>query len=297
MFWDLTHAVFNIQVDRIDAALASVILQVVGGRGYEVALVAETIRLVDRVTRTSDRRLRGSPILLQIWLRSHASPFSLLCPVLFFNHSESIISWLLPLVHVEERKSKTASKSASPQCSALRYSSALTFAFASLAFSYRACIYCIGLQPWGSGPAITASGSDPAFTALGSGPASGSGPVFTASGSGPAFIALGSGPASGSGPAFTASGSGPTSGSGPVLGSSPAFTALGFCLTSGSGPAFTFGFRPCIGLRPHIGLRPCIYCIGLRPCIYFWVSALHRAPAPLLGFGPTFELRPRIYCF
>ncbi|OWM77842.1 hypothetical protein CDL15_Pgr017440 [Punica granatum] len=95
---------FPSAVDRINAALASVILQVVGGRGYEVALVAETIRSLDRVTRTADRRLRGSPILLQIWLQSHASPFGLVPPVLFFNHSESIIFRLLPLVHVEERK-------------------------------------------------------------------------------------------------------------------------------------------------------------------------------------------------
>ncbi|PKI75873.1 hypothetical protein CRG98_003788 [Punica granatum] len=88
----------------IDTALVSVVLQVVGGRGYEVTLVAETIRSLDRITRTTDRRLRGSPILLQIWLQSHASPFGLVRPVLFFNRSESIILRLLPLVRVEERK-------------------------------------------------------------------------------------------------------------------------------------------------------------------------------------------------
>ncbi|PKI74247.1 hypothetical protein CRG98_005368 [Punica granatum] len=60
---------FPSAANRIDAALASVILQVVGGRGYE----------------------------------SHASPFGLVRLVLFFNHSESIISRLLSLVHVEER--------------------------------------------------------------------------------------------------------------------------------------------------------------------------------------------------
>ncbi|PKI71963.1 hypothetical protein CRG98_007646 [Punica granatum] len=91
-------------IDRIDAALASVIFQVVGGCRYEVVLVAETIRSLNRVTRTADRRLRGSPILLQIWVQSHASPFGLMRPVLVFNHSKSIISRLLPLVHVEERK-------------------------------------------------------------------------------------------------------------------------------------------------------------------------------------------------
>ncbi|PKI73743.1 hypothetical protein CRG98_005870 [Punica granatum] len=42
--------------NRIDAALASVVLQVVGGRGYKVALVAETIWSLDCVTRTADRR-------------------------------------------------------------------------------------------------------------------------------------------------------------------------------------------------------------------------------------------------
>ncbi|PKI56467.1 hypothetical protein CRG98_023105 [Punica granatum] len=90
--------------DRIDATLASIVLQVVGGRGYEVALVAETIRSLNCITQTADRRLRGSPILLQSWLQSHASPFGLMRPVLFFNRLESIISQLLPLVRVEERK-------------------------------------------------------------------------------------------------------------------------------------------------------------------------------------------------
>ncbi|PKI39669.1 hypothetical protein CRG98_039939 [Punica granatum] len=97
-FWDPVHAVFNIQ------ALASVILQVVGGREYEVTLLAETIRSLDRVTRKTDRRLRRSPILLQIWLQSHANPFGLVRPVMFFTRPESIISRLLPLLRVEERK-------------------------------------------------------------------------------------------------------------------------------------------------------------------------------------------------
>ncbi|PKI56491.1 hypothetical protein CRG98_023129 [Punica granatum] len=66
--------------------------------------MAETIRSLDRVTRIADRRLRGSPILLQIWLQSHTSPFGLVRPVLFFNRSESIILRLLPFVRVEERK-------------------------------------------------------------------------------------------------------------------------------------------------------------------------------------------------
>ncbi|PKI57537.1 hypothetical protein CRG98_022008, partial [Punica granatum] len=96
-----------------------------------------------------------------------------------------------------------------------------------------------------------------------------------------AFTALGSGPTSGLG---LASGFGSTSGSGPAFtasGSDPAFAASGF------GPAF--GFWPRIGLRPH-----------------FWASALHRASAPLLRFGPVsglgpaltaFGPRPSIYCF
>ncbi|PKI48114.1 hypothetical protein CRG98_031476 [Punica granatum] len=88
----------------IDAALASVVLQVVGGRGYEVALVAETIRSLDRVLRTCDRRIRGSPMLLQIWLQSHANPLRLLRSIMYFNGPESIISRLLPLLRVEERK-------------------------------------------------------------------------------------------------------------------------------------------------------------------------------------------------
>ncbi|PKI44499.1 hypothetical protein CRG98_035111 [Punica granatum] len=67
----------------IDAALASVVLQVVGGHGYEVALVTETIRSLDR---------------------SHAFPFGLVHPVMYFAKQESIISRLLPFVRVEERK-------------------------------------------------------------------------------------------------------------------------------------------------------------------------------------------------
>ncbi|PKI73585.1 hypothetical protein CRG98_006033 [Punica granatum] len=77
---------FPCAVDRLDAALASVVLQVVGGREYEVALVVETIWFLDRVTRTADHRLRGSLIL--IWLQSHANPFSLVRLALFFNRSE-----------------------------------------------------------------------------------------------------------------------------------------------------------------------------------------------------------------
>ncbi|OWM73916.1 hypothetical protein CDL15_Pgr008066 [Punica granatum] len=45
-------------------------------------------------------------------------------------------------------ESNTASKSASPPCSALRLSPALTFAFTFLALSYRPRIYCIGLRPY-----------------------------------------------------------------------------------------------------------------------------------------------------
>ncbi|PKI66180.1 hypothetical protein CRG98_013433 [Punica granatum] len=94
----------NCVANRIDAALASFVLQVVGGYGYEVALMAETIESLDRVTQITNQRLRGSPILLQIWLQSHASPFGLVRPILFFNCSESIISRLLPLMRVEEHK-------------------------------------------------------------------------------------------------------------------------------------------------------------------------------------------------
>ncbi|PKI72244.1 hypothetical protein CRG98_007318 [Punica granatum] len=68
---------FPRSASHIDAALASVVLQVVGGRRYEGALLAKTMRSLDRVTRKTDRRLRGSLILLQIWLQSHANPFCL----------------------------------------------------------------------------------------------------------------------------------------------------------------------------------------------------------------------------
>ncbi|PKI48381.1 hypothetical protein CRG98_031234 [Punica granatum] len=90
---------FPCTTDLIDAALASINLHVVGGCAYEVALVAETIRFLDRITRTSEQRLRGSPILLQIWLQSNADPLSLMPPrpmnlrclnfdgVLFMSHS------------------------------------------------------------------------------------------------------------------------------------------------------------------------------------------------------------------
>ncbi|PKI59198.1 hypothetical protein CRG98_020413 [Punica granatum] len=88
----------------IDGALAKVVLQVVGGCSYEVAIVAETFRSLDRVSRTRDRRIRGSLILLKIWLQSHANPFGLVHPVMYFNGPESIISRLLPLMRVEECK-------------------------------------------------------------------------------------------------------------------------------------------------------------------------------------------------
>ncbi|PKI50533.1 hypothetical protein CRG98_029087 [Punica granatum] len=90
--------------NRIDATLASVVLQVVGGHGLEVALVATTIRSLDHVMQIAARRLRGSLVLLQIWLQSHANPFVLMRPVPFFNHSKSVISRLLPLMCMEECK-------------------------------------------------------------------------------------------------------------------------------------------------------------------------------------------------
>ncbi|PKI58127.1 hypothetical protein CRG98_021476 [Punica granatum] len=88
----------------VDAALAGVILQVVRGCRFEVALMSETIRSLDRVTRTHDRRMRGSPILLQICLQSHARRSGLVRSVIYFSGPESILSRLLPLVRVEERK-------------------------------------------------------------------------------------------------------------------------------------------------------------------------------------------------
>ncbi|PKI68889.1 hypothetical protein CRG98_010744 [Punica granatum] len=95
---------FPRSASHIDTALASIVFQVAGGYGYEVALLAETMRSLNRIMRKTDRRLRGSPILLEIWLQSHANPFGLVRPVMFFTRPESIISRLLPLLHVEERK-------------------------------------------------------------------------------------------------------------------------------------------------------------------------------------------------
>ncbi|PKI58131.1 hypothetical protein CRG98_021480 [Punica granatum] len=92
----------------------------------------------------------------------------------------------IPAIH-PARQSNTASKSASPPCSALRCSPALTFAFASLALSYRACIYCIGLRPHiGLWPFI---GLRPHFWASASHRASVLHLLF--SGPGPAFTAFG----------------------------------------------------------------------------------------------------------
>ncbi|PKI67463.1 hypothetical protein CRG98_012047 [Punica granatum] len=88
----------------IDTALASIVLQVVGGCGYEVALMVKAIRSLDRVSRTCDRRIKGSPILLQIWLQSHVNPHGLICSVMYFNGPESVISQLLPLVRMEKCK-------------------------------------------------------------------------------------------------------------------------------------------------------------------------------------------------
>ncbi|PKI48964.1 hypothetical protein CRG98_030631 [Punica granatum] len=42
----------------MDVTLASIVLQVVGGREYEVVLLAETIRSLDHVTRKTDRSTR-----------------------------------------------------------------------------------------------------------------------------------------------------------------------------------------------------------------------------------------------
>ncbi|PKI74229.1 hypothetical protein CRG98_005350 [Punica granatum] len=77
----------------VDAALADVVLQVDGGREYEVAFVAKTIWSLDRVTRTCERRIRVSSILLQIWLQSLAKPFGLVRPVMGFKWR---VAWISP---------------------------------------------------------------------------------------------------------------------------------------------------------------------------------------------------------
>ncbi|PKI39868.1 hypothetical protein CRG98_039743 [Punica granatum] len=224
--------------DHIDAALASVVLQVVGGREYEVALLAETIRSLDRVTRKTDRRLRGSPVLLQIWLQSHANPFGLVRPVMFFTRPESIISRLLPLLLVEECKVSEWIK--------------IFREIAPKGFKWRTAWMPLGPMtlkcPDFNGVPLHA------FTALGSGLTSGFG------------LASGFGPASGSSPAFTASGFGPAFGFWPRIGLRPHFWASAPHRVS----ALLLSFGPVSNLDPALtafGPWLSIYC--------FWAPAQH----------------------
>ncbi|PKI42306.1 hypothetical protein CRG98_037302 [Punica granatum] len=184
---------------------------------------------------------------------------------------------------------KNARKSESLLCSVLHCRLALTITFASLALSYRACIYCIGLPPY--------IGLWPHFWAL---PRIDLRPSIYCIGFRPNFWAFALHRASAQHLLHRVSAQ-----------------LLGFCPASGFGPAFTAsGFGPTFGLLPCIGLRPSIYCIGFRP--NFWAFALHRASAQhllhrlrphfqaltshvlLSSFGPAstaFGLRPRIYSF
>ncbi|PKI39022.1 hypothetical protein CRG98_040588 [Punica granatum] len=72
----------------VDATLASVVLQVVGGREYEVALVAETIRSLDHVSRLCDLISKWIKIFCEIPPKSFKwraawmppGPMALRCP-------------------------------------------------------------------------------------------------------------------------------------------------------------------------------------------------------------------------
>ncbi|PKI60097.1 hypothetical protein CRG98_019505 [Punica granatum] len=96
----------------IDAALASVVFQVVGGRGYEVALVAETIRLqkntsfastdgVQQHTKISstlrESKMAGHPaqLLLRIWPSKPSSLISEPKEIVFIKKSQRRTSSLL----------------------------------------------------------------------------------------------------------------------------------------------------------------------------------------------------------
>jgi len=80
---------FPLSANLIDASLASVVLQVVGGCSFEVALVAETMRSLDYIKVRRCGRMRGSPILLQMWFLSHIKAYASLYPSWYRYPDES----------------------------------------------------------------------------------------------------------------------------------------------------------------------------------------------------------------
>ncbi|PKI78956.1 hypothetical protein CRG98_000650 [Punica granatum] len=79
----------------IDGAFAQVILQVVGGRSYVEAVLAETIWSFDYVREVRRGRMRGAPHLLQIWLLAHIRPFCSSHPFSYITDERSLIARLL----------------------------------------------------------------------------------------------------------------------------------------------------------------------------------------------------------
>ncbi|PKI41950.1 hypothetical protein CRG98_037657 [Punica granatum] len=83
--------------NRIDGAIAQVVLQAVGGHSYVEALLAETVRSLDYVREVRHGMMRGSPHLLQIWLLAHVRPFCSSHPFSNIADERSLIERLVPV--------------------------------------------------------------------------------------------------------------------------------------------------------------------------------------------------------
>ncbi|PKI56460.1 hypothetical protein CRG98_023098 [Punica granatum] len=84
-------------------AFAQVVLLAIEGHSYVEALLAETIRSLDYVREVRRGRMRGSPHLLQIWLRAHIRPFCSSHPFSYITDDCSLIACLLTVFHPPER--------------------------------------------------------------------------------------------------------------------------------------------------------------------------------------------------
>ncbi|PKI63840.1 hypothetical protein CRG98_015824 [Punica granatum] len=89
--------------NRIDGAIAQVVLQAVGGHSYVEALLAETIRALDYVREVRRGRMRGSPHLLQVWLLAHIRHLCSSHPFSYIADERLLIERLVPVFPPPER--------------------------------------------------------------------------------------------------------------------------------------------------------------------------------------------------
>jgi len=91
----LGTVVFPFSNGLIDSAMAKVVTQVIEGKGFVTALLAETIASLNILKTKGKGELKASPALLQIWFLSHIKEFGMNFPRANFLGDKRVISRML----------------------------------------------------------------------------------------------------------------------------------------------------------------------------------------------------------